>query len=302
MKRLGLSPGLLAATLFLGVGVRAEETNPNSKTDPQSPRVASGMMAQDRAADLLKRFDKNGDGKLDEDELAEAHEAMLREQMARRTAASSAAPDAAKMRARALAMFDKDGDGRLSDDERAEMQRQLQEFRPAAFGSAPNRAALLRRFDKDGDGKIDAAEMAELEKTVRPLMELSPDQLRRHDKNGDGKLDDAEWQAVREEIARWFGAEPPAGAGPAVGGNVKAEQARLERVAEEVRRRRAEREKLTRQFAAGSTPPAAAPTAPAAEQLPVMTDEERAQLSAMDREVARRAALREKSEREKSAK
>ena len=259
-------------------------------------------MRPERAADLLKRFDKNGDGTLDEEELAEAHEAMLQEQMARRTAASSAGPDAAKTRARALAMFDKDGDGRLNDEERAEMQRQLQEFRPAGPGAGPNRAALLRRFDKNADGKIDAGEMAELEKTVRPLMELNPEQLRRHDKNGDGKLDDAEWKAVREEIGRWFGVEPPAGAGPAVSGNTKAEQARLERVAEEVRRRRAEREKFTRQFAAGSTPPAAVPAAPGAEQLPVMTEEERLQLSAMDREVSRRAALRETLSREKAAK
>lgn len=257
------------------------------------------MMRPDRAADLLKRFDKNGDGKLDEDELAEAHEAMLQEQMARRTA-NAAAPDAAKMRERALAMFDKDHDGRLSDEERAEMQRQLQEFRPVGPGAGPNRAALLRRFDKNADGKIDDAEMAELEKTVRPLMELSPEQLRRHDKNGDGKLDDAEWVTVREEISRWVNSEP-AGAVPGVSGNAKAEQVRLERVAEEVRRRRAERERIAVRFAAGAIPPAA-PAPPSAEQLPVMTEEERAQLTAMDREVARRAALREKLSREKAAK
>lgn len=202
-------------------------------------------MKPSRTEELLQRFDTNHDGKLDDDELAIAHETMLKEQMARQ-AAQAARPDAAEFRARMLAMFDKNHDGRLDDEERAEMRKYAEEhglgpdgevradlmrrFDKNADGKLDDneraelekflaerrtqmgtmREALLRQFDRNGNGRIDDDELPAMEKAVRARLETNPQQLARYDLNGDGKLDDAEWAAAREQILRLVNRPPPA--------------------------------------------------------------------------------------------
>jgi hypothetical protein len=84
MKRLGLSPVSIAATLFLGAPLQAEEAIPKSPVSAQpkideaalkrrSEAVANEVVRrralQALRADLLALFDRNGDGKLEGDEL-----------------------------------------------------------------------------------------------------------------------------------------------------------------------------------------------------------------------------------------
>ena len=65
-----------------------------------------------REAEMLKRFDKNGDGKLDDEE-----------KKAMADARKDQAKDLGKGRRETiLKRFDKDGDGKLSDEERKTMQ------------------------------------------------------------------------------------------------------------------------------------------------------------------------------------
>ena len=71
--------------------------------------------------EIIKKFDKDGDGKLSEEEKAE-----IRKSMANR-----------KPPAHIIEKFDKDGDGKLSDEERAEIRKEM-----------------MAKFDKDGDGKL----------------------------------------------------------------------------------------------------------------------------------------------------
>ena len=71
--------------------------------------------------EMMKKFDKDGDGKLSDDEKAEIRKAMANR----------------KPPARILEKFDKDGDGKLSDDEKAEIRKEM-----------------MAKFDKDGDGKL----------------------------------------------------------------------------------------------------------------------------------------------------
>ena len=66
----------------------------------------------ERQKKLLKQFDKNGDGKLDDAERAQADKAI--EQFRDR---------AEKRRAEILKRFDKDGDGELNEAERAEAEK-----------------------------------------------------------------------------------------------------------------------------------------------------------------------------------
>ncbi len=280
---------LLAATLFLATGLCAAD-EPKTAAPATTPVPAPGMMKPARADELLKRFDTNHDGKLDEDEVAAAHEEMLKEQMDRQ-AKIAATPAGPQIRQRMLEQFDKNHDGRLDDDERAEMRKYAEERGLGPDGEV--REDLLKRFDKNADGKLDEPERAELEKflqerrvqaavmrerllrqfdhnhngkidederpemekAVRERMASNPPQLARYDRDNDGKLDDAEWAAAREQILLLVNNPPPALAAAAAPGASAPteEQARLKRIAEEVAKRRAERIKREQEQAKDGT-------------------------------------------------
>jgi Ca2+-binding EF-hand superfamily protein len=307
MKRPGLTPHLLAATLFLGsaaaLSIRAQDIRPMN---------ASGTAAQ-RAEDLLKRFDKNNDGKLDDDERADAKEAMMKEQVDRQMSRVSALPGGLEQfRTQALDMFDRNRDGRLDEDERlaaqkfadtylagaedlnkrfdknadgkidpterAAMDAYLGELR--ALGAGQMRTELLRRFDRNADGRVDENEMIELEKFVRPRVATSPDQLRRYDQDRNGTLDDAEWAVARSAITQWLNHSAPAALDNAVLRDEDPMQ--LRRVNEEVARRRAERERAAEMLPSTGEP----------KRTP---EEEAARLKAVADEVARRRAIRDQA-------
>jgi Ca2+-binding EF-hand superfamily protein len=283
MKRLLQTPLLLSATLFLAGGLHAADET-NSTQLPTAP----AMMKGSRADDLLKRFDTNHDGKLDEDEVAAAHEAMLKEQMERQ-ATVAMAPGGAEFRRRMLAMFDRNHDGQLDDDERAEMRKYVEDhglgpdgevraellkrFDKNADGkldegeradmekflqerraqSATMREFLLRQFDRNGNGRIDADELPDLEKAMRRRMESNPQQLARYDKDGDGKLNDSEWAIAREQLLRILNNPPPASVAASEAG-MPADQVELDQISTDLARRRAE--SLQRaQAAQGETKP-----------------------------------------------
>jgi Ca2+-binding EF-hand superfamily protein len=248
------------------------------------------MMKPARADELLKRFDTNHDGKLDEDEVAIAHEAMLKEQMDRQ-AKIAATPAGPQLRQRMLDRFDANHDGRLDDEERAEMRKfseehglgpdgevreeLLQRFDKNADGKldeteraelekslkerraqgALMRTRLLRQFDRNHNGKLDEDERPELEKAMRERMGSNPQQLARYDKDGDGKLDDAEWASAREELLALLNNPSPVAAADSAPSPAD-EQARLKRIAAEVAKRRAERlQKLDEQGKAETKQP-----------------------------------------------
>ena len=112
-------------------------------------------------AELLKRFDKDGDGKLNAAEQAEADKA--REEFMRQRAASGANPDTLRLREELLKRFDHNGDGKLDESERAEMEKARQQMEQNG-GAGRFRAAVIKLFDKDGDGVLNEAERAEAEK------------------------------------------------------------------------------------------------------------------------------------------
>ena len=97
-----------------------------------SPDPARGAR---RDADFLKRYDKNGDGKLDDDERADAKEAMLTEQIDRQMKQAAVATGGP-------------GAGPIPADAQASLERVLR----TAIEADP---AQLRRFDRDQNGKLD---------------------------------------------------------------------------------------------------------------------------------------------------
>ncbi|QTN31297.1 EF-hand domain-containing protein [Akkermansiaceae bacterium] len=110
--------------------------------------------------EMLKKFDKDGDGKLSEEERAAARAALANR------------PDR-KLPPEMLAKFDKDGDGKLNEEERKAAREAM-------------KARMLERFDKDGDGQLNEEERAEMRKAMgghRP----GGDGRQQHTRDGRGK-------------------------------------------------------------------------------------------------------------------
>lgn len=107
-------------------GAQQEEKGPRGKGGPKLP------------AEVIAKFDTDGDGKLTGDERKAAMEAG-KEKMKERRAAM-------------LAKFDTDGDGELSKEERE-----------AA------RAAFVAKYDTDGDGKLSKEEREAVPADERPM-------------------------------------------------------------------------------------------------------------------------------------
>ena len=105
--------------------------------------------------EVIAKFDKDGDGKLNDDEKAEARAARGEMEAARKK--------------EMLEKFDADKDGKLNDDEKAAMREEVKK-------------KMLEKFDKDGDGKLNEEERAELRKT----MPHHPGGPKRPKGNGDG--------------------------------------------------------------------------------------------------------------------
>jgi hypothetical protein len=83
--------------------------------------------------------------------------------------------------------------------------------------------------------------MVALANSVREKVETSPAHLRRYDRNGNGKLEDEEWVVARLTIARWLYGGQNAATGLETLPTPEQEKRRLDAVAAEVARRRAER-------------------------------------------------------------
>ena len=171
--------------------------NPPRPAGPMpGPGAGAGMQAE-----LLKRFDKDGDGKLNAAEQAEADK--FREAAMKQRAAGGPNSETARYREELLKRFDHNGDGKLDEAERAEAEKARQQMEQNG-GVGRFRAQVLKMFDKDGDGVLNEAERAEAEK-------FRLEQVKRFDKDGDGQLNPEE----RAEALKAFVAEHPDMAPPA---------------------------------------------------------------------------------------
>lgn len=184
----------LAAACFMP-HARAQET-----LKPYSP---------ERRAAALKKYDKDGDGKLNEAE----REAMRKAVAAQRIQAARRGGGSFMVPPEILKKYDKDGDGVLDEEEsqaaREGMRKQFEEIR--------------KKYDTNGDGNLDATEMEALQKDAQsgkldgvPRFFGGPPRssrntavgpsrdeiIQRQDKNHDGRLSAEELQAVRAEIAK----------------------------------------------------------------------------------------------------
>lgn len=143
MKSTLHSLSLVTGLLALGATSALAEDGEGKKKGPRPG-------GPDRAA-LLEKFDKDGDGELNEEErkaAREAREAQMKER-----------------RAEMIAKFDTDGDGELNEEERKAAREAAQ---------AAMKERLLKRFDEDGDGQLNADEQAKADKALERLRQHRP--------------------------------------------------------------------------------------------------------------------------------
>jgi len=134
---------------------------------PFAPAPAGDFVTTLRAM-LLRRFDKNGTGKLDAAELTEARKILSGSQDTHTVTPAEAAAVAYGplfgLRPLIMGRFDHNGDGQLNAAELAEINTVL--FGPVATSPNPTtdlatlQKNILRQFDKKGDGQLDATERA----------------------------------------------------------------------------------------------------------------------------------------------
>ncbi len=185
----------------------------------------SGPRASRQA--IIKKYDTNGDGQLDDAERRAAREDFQKlSDAARETENPPAAPapqDGRVSREDMMKKYDRNGDGKLDETERNALREEIMKSRagtPEGRGAVQtrpgaNREAMIKEFDKDGDGKLSDTErqvaMVELRKRyqaqVLPGRPGVPDArasynreevLKQYDKDGDGKLNDTERAAMRD--------------------------------------------------------------------------------------------------------
>lgn len=129
--------------------------------------------------EIKKRFDGDGDGKLNPQEQAAAMAAFQKARAGRGGPATGGIPagggfgapangagEGNKPRSRDLMIkrFDRNGDGKLSDDEKAEAQKELK----AKKGERPagKLTEAMKKFDADDDGKLSDEEKAVAKKDL----------------------------------------------------------------------------------------------------------------------------------------
>ena len=104
---------------------------------PEPPAVRRERTDRERGRQnreqFMKRFDKNGDGKLDEAERAAAKAAFGNRRRTTDAAPAKAKPDKGRVnKEELLKKFDADGDGKLTGDERAAARKSFEDRKPKA--------------------------------------------------------------------------------------------------------------------------------------------------------------------------
>ncbi|MFH1227655.1 MAG: EF-hand domain-containing protein [Planctomycetota bacterium] len=167
-----------------------------SDNNPNQGRQQPGKGDEARRAEMLKKYDKDGDGKLSESEFGQ----MRKDEEAARWA-------------EIIKKYDKDGDGKLSESEFEQMRKDEEDTR---------QAEMLKKYDKNRDGKLSESEREQMRtdnqnKNNGPISDTKrtglqkgdeahrAEMLKKYDKDGDGKLSESEREQMRtdEAAARW---------------------------------------------------------------------------------------------------
>ena len=184
---------LAAAALLTGsLGVARAEEAKSTEAKPAKAKAAKKSDRPSREA-IIKRFDKDGDGKLNEAE-RKAAAALRKAQGARQSdrASDKARPNSGgreRYAAAALKIKEAVKAGKITEaqgkDRLAAFRKRLGEGRGASGRSGQTREELMKRYDKNKDGKLDEDERAALRKAMSDRN--SGSRSRSQDKNAERK-------------------------------------------------------------------------------------------------------------------
>ena len=166
---------LAAAALLTGsIGVLQAEEAKSTDAKPAKAKAAKKSDRRTPRAAFIKRFDKDGDGKLNEAERKAAGEAR-KAQGARQSdrASDKARPNSGgRERYAAAAMKIKEAvkAGKITEaqgkERLAAYRKRMGEGRGDSGRSRQTREELMKRYDKNKDGKLDEDERAALRKAM----------------------------------------------------------------------------------------------------------------------------------------
>ena len=126
---LGCFRTLAAFAVTLGLATHAFAAPGDGEKKPGGPG-GPGREA------MIKKFDKNGDGKLDQDEMKAARESMGDRKPGGGQPGEGGRPSPEQMK-EIMKKFDKNGDGKLDDAEKAAARESFAKMRGGAGGGAP---------------------------------------------------------------------------------------------------------------------------------------------------------------------
>ena len=133
---------MIALALAGSLAVQAQEPAPEGQRERRPNRQMP--------PEVLKEFDKDGDGKLNEEEAKAARQARQAK--------------AEEARKKALEKYDTDKDGKLSDEERKVLRADLE----------AKHKALLEKYDADKDGKLSPTEIKAARDAGEEIPEFRP--------------------------------------------------------------------------------------------------------------------------------
>ena len=198
-----------------------------SMTLALSTSSAQDQVPRQNFQELIKRFDRDGDGRLNEQERQ-----VMQQEMQKRASPATARPS----REDVIKKYDRNGDGRLDARELAAMRSQMARTRDGA-GNRPSgnnrpggdNRAMIERFDTNKNGRLDPPEQQKMREALQQRQTDKPSQpqrpaqagdrssganrqqaLQRFDANGNGRLDPEELQKARaafEEVRRRGGGQ-----------------------------------------------------------------------------------------------
>ena len=224
MPRLRVSPSAaLLVAAFVTTSPLALPASAQTGDEPARKGLGGllGKAADRLKEEAMKRFDTNGDGRLDDAERAEALREMKKK----------GGEIQGQLRQFMLRRFDADGNGTLDPTERKtafdETMKQLEENGPMVKNTVLG--FVHRRFDANGDGTLDKEELGvardELTKRIiegipageGPAKPIDPvarrkqaeekrkqEMLDRFDADGNGSLDEQEREAAKAELKKRY--------------------------------------------------------------------------------------------------
>jgi hypothetical protein len=133
---------MIALALAGSLAVQAQEPAPEGQRERRPNRQMP--------PEVLKEFDKDGDGKLNEEEAKAAREARQAK--------------AEEARKKMLEKYDTDKDGKLSDEERKTMRTELE----------AKRKALLEKYDANKNNRLDPEEIKAAKDAGEEVPEFRP--------------------------------------------------------------------------------------------------------------------------------